>query len=65
MRNIASLNSPEQNAILAQPIDWPFPCRALLSWSHSFPNYTDRKAGIESGTRYWYRMLGQLNKART
>lgn len=31
MRNIAALNSPEQNAILAQPIEWPFLYTAFIS----------------------------------
>lgn len=59
MHSLNHILPQDQAKALDQPLDWPFPCRAFLSWSHSFPNYEDRKAGIEAGTRYWHRMLGQ------
>lgn len=57
MRNIAAHNSPEQNAILAQPIDWPFLYTAFVSWSDIYDDAAERIEAIKSEVRYWHKLL--------
>ena len=57
MRNIAALNSPEQNAILAQPIEWPFPLLPYAGWSEHYPDTQERLSIIKRTTRYWFKWL--------
>lgn len=57
MRNIAAHNSPEQNAILAKPIEWPFPLCPYAGWSDIYPDTQERLSIIKRTTRYWFRWL--------
>lgn len=57
MRNIAAHNSPEQNAILTKPVEWPFTLCPCASWSEHYPDTQERLSIIKRTTRYWFRWL--------